>query len=421
MENNNKFDFDKICFNVKKDIKRKKKNNFKTYEVIIIVIATCLLSFFAGSSIMELKMSREDKNKNPVKSDQEQIQRFIDNYNYIINNYYKDIDEEELINGAIEGMMQVIDDPHSIYMDESTYNNMTITLEGSYQGLGVEIIKLEDGNIQVLTVFENSPAQKAGVLAGDIILSINGLEVKGIETNQFSDIVINSTETNFNLQIMRGNQQVEILVVKDNVLISSVNGKIYEREGKKIGYIYISIFANNTYEQFKDELSLLESQGIDSLIIDVRSNTGGHLIAAEKIASLFVSNEYYVYQLKKDNKITKVKSTGKETKKYPIVLLGDGASASASELLIGCLKDNLGATLIGTKTFGKGTVQELITLTNGDQYKITTKEWLTPNGNSINNVGIAPDVLIELSSEYYLNPNDENDNQLQMAIMHLTN
>lgn len=421
MENNNKFDFDKICFNVKKDIKRKKKNNFKTYEVIIIVIATCLLSFFAGSSIMELKMSREDKNKNPVKSDQEQIQRFIDNYNYIINNYYKDIDEEELINGAIEGMMQVIDDPHSIYMDESTYNNMTITLEGSYQGLGVEIIKLEDGNIQVLTVFENSPAQKAGVLAGDIILSINGLEVKGIETNQFSDIVINSTETNFNLQIMRGNQQVEILVVKDNVLISSVNGKIYERDGKKIGYIYISIFANNTYEQFKDELSLLESQGIDSLIIDVRSNTGGHLIAAEKISSLFVSNEYYVYQLKKDNKITKVKSTGKETKKYPIVLLGDGASASASELLIGCLKDNLGATLIGTKTFGKGTVQELITLTNGDQYKITTKEWLTPNGNSINNVGIAPDVLIELSSEYYLNPNDENDNQLQMAIMHLTN
>ena len=155
------------------------------------------------------------------------------------------------------------------------------------------------------------------------------------------------------------------------------------------------------------------------MIIDVRSNTGGHLTAAHNIASLFVSKDYYIYQIKKDKEITKIRSEGLETKKYPIVMLANNYSASASELLVGSLKDNLDAILIGNQTYGKGTVQELITLSNGDQYKLTTKEWLTPNGTSINNIGIKPDIEVDLSNEYYANPCDETDNQLQVAINYL--
>lgn len=422
MKNNNEnYELDKICCNVKKDLKKNKRYTFKMYEVIIMVVATCLLSFFAGSSIMELKLTRDDEVETIKETtNDENLEKLIKNYEFILDNYYMDIDKEELINGAIEGMMGVIEDPHSIYMLEEEYNNLNITLEGSYKGLGVEIIKLNDGNIQILTVFESSPAEIAGLQVGDIILSINNLEAKNLETSQFSDMVLNGEETEFTLKVLRNEQELEILVKKSNVSITSVSSKIIESNNKKIGYIYISVFANNTYQQFKQQLTELETNGIDSLIIDVRSNTGGHLTAAHNIASLFVSNEHYIYQLKKNKEITKIKSEGKETKKYPIVLLGDNYSASASELLIGCLKDNLGAILIGTQTYGKGTVQELMTLSNGDQYKLTTKEWLTPKGTSINNVGITPDIEVELSIEYYANPSDELDNQLQEAINYLS-
>ena len=184
-------------------------------------------------------------------------------------------------------------------------------------------------------------------------------------------------------------------------------------------YIYISLFAINTYEQFKNKLNELEESGIDSLILDLRSNTGGHLTSAEAISSLFVDSNHIIYQLSQNNKITKVKSKGNRTVEYPIVLLVDNYTASASELLAGCLKDNLNVTIIGLKTYGKGTIQELVALSNGDQYKITTKKWLTPNGDWINEKGIEPDIEVKLNNEYFYNPSDETDNQLQTAIDYL--
>ena len=178
----------------------------------------------------------------------------------------------------------------------------------------------------------------------------------------------------------------------------------------------MSIFANNTYEQFKKNLDELESKNIDSLIIDLRSNTGGHMISAKQISSLFLDSKNIIFQTQDKNGVEKIYSTGSENKKYKIVLLADGNSASSSEILIAALKDNLNAILVGEKTYGKGTVQELQTLPNGAQYKFTVKKWLTPNGICIDKEGITPDYEIKISDEYLKNPSDETDNQLQKAI-----
>lgn len=407
------------------EIKKNKQSNynFKLYEVIIIVILTCLLSFFAGSSIMELKYKR---NENPInselnKTDSKYIDEFINNYNYINENYYQDIDKETLINGAIEGMMNSISDPYSVYMPDEEYSNFNITLDGTYNGVGLEVIKNEDGTLLILNVFKNSPAFEAGIVAGDIIVTINNIDVKQMSASEFSQMIVNGKDKNYKLQIIHNNQLIEYNLTKNNIYLTSVLSKTFEVNNNKIGYIYVSIFAANTAEQFKQELVKLENDNITSLIIDVRGNNGGYLTIAENIASMFVDKKHVIYQLKKNNKIVKQKSTGNVTKKYSIVILTDNSSASAAELLTGSLKDNLNATIIGETTYGKGTVQELMVLSNGDKYKITTKEWLTPKGTSINKVGIKPDIEVKLQDLYYTNPIDQNDNQLQTAIEYLAN
>jgi carboxyl-terminal processing protease len=182
----------------------------------------------------------------------------------------------------------------------------------------------------------------------------------------------------------------------------------------------VSIFAANTYKQFKEELEKLEKDKIDSLIIDLRGNGGGHLSSVTNMISLFLDSSHVIYQTQTKKETEKTYSTGNVTKKYKIVLLCDDQSASASEVMMGALKDEYKATIIGTTSFGKGTVQELLTLPSDTQYKLTTKKWLTPNGTWVNGIGIKPDIEIKLSDEYIKNPSKENDNQLQEAIKYLS-
>ena len=392
---------------------------FKLHEVIIMVVATCFLSFFAGSTIMELRMNRKNKTVNKEIQTDKYLNSFYENYKYIVDNYYKEIDKDELINGAIEGMMGKLDDPYTTYMDEDQYDSFNIVLNGSYNGLGVEIGN-DNEHIYILGVISNSPASRAGLKAGDIIIGVNGVDVSSYSSNELSNFILNNkVDKEFTIKVIRGEEVLEFPLEKENIKLDSVASEIFERNGHKIGYIYISIFAANTTSQVSAKLKELEEQGIDSLIIDVRSNNGGHLTTAESISSLFVDNTHVVYQLKKNGKTTKYKSKGKKNIAYPVVVLVNSHSASAAELLTGCLKDNSVATIIGTKTYGKGSVQELVNLPNGDQYKITTKEWLTPNGDAVNGVGITPDIEVELSEQYILNPSDETDNQLQEAINYL--
>lgn len=416
---NNKFDLDEVYKNVKKDVRKNRNYSFKIYEVIILVVATCLLSFYAGSTIMELKMDKKYGNDSTTNKNDKYLNKFIENYEFILDNYYQDVDRDALINGAIAGMMEKLDDPYTVYMAEEKYDNFNIVLNGSYNGLGIEITKTNDDYILILAVFNNSPASRSGLMAGDIIISINGVSAADYTSSSLSDMIINGKETNFEVVVNRNGEEKTFNIQKGSVNLTSVASEIIEKDGKKIGYIYISVFAVNTYKQFESELEKLEDNNIDALIIDVRSNTGGHLSTAEKIASLFMDSKHTIYQIKKGDKITKYKSKGKINKDYPITILGNHYSASASELLIVCLKENIDTKFIGTKTYGKGSVQELIKLSNGDQYKITTKEWLTPKGNKVDGIGIEPDIEINLSEDYINNPSIEADNQLQAAINYL--
>lgn len=382
-------------------------------EVFVLVFITFCVSLSLGVIIG--KYIRIDKKVEKV---DENIQMFIDNYKYIVSNYYDEIDKDDLINKAIEGMMNSLDDPYSAYIDSETSTNFNATLDGNYQGLGISIVKNTDNNyIQVVYTFGGSPAEKAGIKSGDIIKSIDGKDTTEMETSELSNMVINSEKKEFKLILLRDDEEIEIVVSKDNIVLDSVESKIYERDNKKIGYIYISIFANNTAEQFIEKLNELEDEEIDSLIIDVRSNTGGHLTAVEEILNNLLTNRQITYQLDKSGEVTKYYGKLNENKKYGIVLLGDSYSASASEVLISSLRENLDAKLVGEKTYGKGTVQELITLSNGQQYKITTKKWLTPDGNWVNDTeGILPDIEEKLNEEYYKSLSEDDDNQLQKAI-----
>ncbi len=394
--------------------------DFRPQEVIILVIITCIFSFFAGTAFARMKDNPLQLKKTPQMS--EELENFVENYQNIVDNYYEDVDEETLLKAALKGIMEELD-PYSIYMDEDAYNNLNLNLEGSYSGIGIAISKdLKTGYMIVQSVFAGSAADEAGIKPGDILISVDGKKTSDMETSDFSKSVLQSTNKNFELVVKRGEEEFTANVIKKEVEIPSVESKVFQKNDKKIGYLYVSIFAKNTDVQFKEQLENLEKEKIDSLIIDVRDNTGGYLPTVTNMIALFVDSSHVAYQFEQDGKKEKIYSTGKETKEYPIVFLANRNSASASEVLIGCLKENLNAKIVGEKTYGKGTVQQLETLKNGDQYKITTKKWLTPEGNWVNDTkGFEPDESIALSEEYYENPSDDTDNQLQRAIEVLSN
>jgi len=404
-----------------KIVTNNKNKDFKVQEVFILVIITCLFSFFAGASFARMKDNPQVFHTNSKEMSKE-LESFVNTYQDIVKKYYKEVDEEKLLEVALKSILEEMGDDYSMYMEEDDYSNLNLTLEGSYSGLGVSIYKdTKTQNMVVVEVFKDSPADKAGIKEKDIILSVDGTSTKELSSTEFSQKVLKGTQQTFSLMISRDGKEMEITVSKSGVVIPSVEKKIFEKKDKKIGYIYISIFASNTYKQFKEALNSLEKEKIDSLIIDVRSNTGGHLTSVSKMISLFLDSSYVTYQLEQNGRKKKVYSTGSDTKEYPIVLLSDAYSASASEVLIASLKENLNATIIGEKTYGKGTVQELVNLESGDQYKITTKKWLTPKGNWVNDTkGIEPDIKVSLSKEYVLNPSDETDNQLQKALEELS-
>lgn len=399
------------------------KNGFKLSEVVIIVLITCTFSIFAGISYGKYKYSNVVNIKN-LSSDAENdsLNEFIKQYKYITSNYYDNskIDDKQLLSVALQSILTElgISDSYSAYMDEEQYSELNINLNGEYDGLGIQAYKENtDGYIVVSTVIDNSPASKSDIKSGDYIKSIDGKDTSKMTTKEFSQYVLQSDSKKFVLKLIRDSKEISVNIEKGAIELSSVESRMIKHNDQNIGYMRVSIFASNTYNQFKKQIEVLEKQNMDSLIIDLRSNSGGHLKEVTKILNLFLSKDNVIYQLQKDEKKIKYYSKGNKTKDYPIVFLSDNQTASASEVFIISLKENLGSKVVGTKTFGKGTVQELIQLSNGDQYKITTKKWLSPNGIWVNDThGIEPDVEINLGADYLKKPSDDTDAQLKSAI-----
>lgn len=393
---------------IKSRVKRN-KNLFKISELFSLIIITMIVSLTFGYFLGQ-RMNSTTKLSDEMK-------KFINDYNEIKENYYEDINDKEILKKALESVVNSLGDPYSTVIDNSLSNSINTELKGEYSGFGIQIANTKDNRIIIVSIIDDSPALEAGLKAGDIILKMDGESVEGKTTDEFTKLVKNSNKQTIVLTLLRDNKEIDIAVTRKIVTLKSVSSKIFEQDGKKVGYIYISIFAANTDSQFKKELIDLEKKGINSLVIDVRDNTGGHLTSVENIISMFLDKKHVIYQIESKGKITKTYSKNNDSKKYKVVMLVNQNSASASEMLTAAMKEEYGSEVVGMKTFGKGTVQEVGNTSNTNlNYKITTKKWLTPKGNWINKKGIEPTIKVELSKDYIKNPSEETDNQLKTAI-----
>ena len=392
------------------DNKNKERELYTSKEVIIVMIFSIgigILMCFGGISIIT------GKNYLAVTKD---LKKVVDTYYAIVDNYYGELDRDALVDGAVEGMISSVGDTFTSYSDTDSTSSFDETINGSYEGIGCTVATLEDGTISVIDMFEDSPSYKAGLKVGDIILKVDGESYEGKNSNDISNYIKNSGKSKIVLTVKRDNEEKDISINLSKVEIPHVSGKVIEQDSKKIGYIKISLFASNSYKQFKNKLDELEKSNIDDLIIDVRDNSGGYLSSVTDICNLFLDKGKVIYQLEDSKGKVKKKDTTKEKRKYDIVVLINGGSASASEILASAIKESYGGDIVGTNSYGKGTVQQTKKLLDGSMIKYTTQKWLTPDGNSINEVGVTPTKVVELNEEYFNNPTTENDNQLQEAI-----
>lgn len=391
------------------------KFKFSSKEVIFLVILTCLISVSTGYFLRVANEPEAVINEVEYNSD---IASFVENFNNIKNNYYKEVNDSELIDAAISGMVDSLEDIHSVSVSEDSSNVFNATLNGYYSGVGIEIYNDTDMNIVVVSVFEGSPAEVAGIKPGDIIIKVDDIDFEGLDTSKLPEYISGSENINFNVVVLRDEKEIEFTVTKEVVVLDSVFSEIIEKNDKKIGYIYISIFAGNTPSQFRGALDNVKDT--DSIIIDVRNNSGGHLLAVNEMLSLMLDSTHVIYQEDTKGIIVKFYSEGNVDYDKDIIIIQNELSASASEILASCLSEQLDAKIIGMSSYGKGTVQELITVDDSLQYKFTTKKWLTSEGLWIDSVGVTPDFELQLDDNYTSEPSTENDNQLNKAIELLT-
>ncbi|WP_438348885.1 S41 family peptidase [Paenibacillus sp. FA6] len=312
----------------------------------------------------------------------------------IEGNYYKDIDRSALVDGAINGMMQALSDPYSTYMGRETAQQFEESIEGSFSGIGAEV-SLNNGNVTVVSPIKGSPAEKAGIRSKDVLLSVNGESLAGLELNAAVAKIRGVKGSTATIQVKREgvSEPIEYAIVRDDVALETVNARLRD-DG--IGIIEITQFSSNTAERFKKELLNLEKKGMKGLVIDVRNNPGGVLSVVIDISQQFVPQGEMIVQVEdKNGKREKSLSKG-SSKSYPVTLLMNKGSASASEILAGALQQSAGVILVGDNSFGKGTVQTSFDkqLGDGSLLKITIAKWLTPDGTWIHEKGIKPDIAV---------------------------
>ncbi len=379
----------------KKLVKEKKEENksleFSLIEVIIIILVTTLLVSVVSGLIV---FKNYDKMQSESKISNSDLNEIAENYNYIINNYVNEVNPDELIDAAIQGMYNYLEDEYSIYLDKEDTSSFQEQLEGKYSGVGIEITMNNDKQIIINRVFSDSPAEEAGLKKGDIVIELDGVSLKGKTSSYLADSIKNSDKQSFELKYVRDGVEYTAKVVKRQVIIESVESAEYDN----VGYLKIDTFSSLTADQVKEKI-LGFGSNINSIVIDLRDNTGGYLSAAFDISDYFIEKNGIIYQLKSKNGT--ISSYGakenilREFKK--IVIIINENSASASEVVTLALKESAGAIVVGKTSYGKGTVQETRILNSGAMVKYTSSYWLSPNGNSINKIGIKPD--IEVSGE----------------------
>lgn len=331
--------------------------------------------------------------------------RFFHALQFVEGQYVNAADETQLIDGAIAGMMGALGDPHSVYLDPNMYKELMSHTEGAFGGIGV-VMGMKDKMITVVSPIEGTPGAIAGIKTGDKIIKIDGEETLGIPLDQAAAKIRGEIGTKVVLTIQReGEEDKEYEIKRSNIEIKTVSSELLEGG---IGYIRISTFSEHTAKDVEKAYQELEAQGMKGIVLDLRNNPGGLLDASVDIGNLFVPKGTIVSTVKRDG-TRQVYTSQLEAVKYPLAVLINGGSASASEIVAGAVQDTEAGTIVGTKSYGKGSVQVVMPMYGGDALKLTIAKYYTPKDRSIDGTGIEPDVVIE--------PNGKTDNQLAKAIV----
>lgn len=389
----------------------------RIYKIVMLVVLTAVITFITTTLLMYQYVGKDSKILQ-VTSKTDKISATLASYRRIIDQkFLGEIDEEKILTETIRGYVNGLDDPYTEYMTKEEMQEFSTDVIGNFTGIGIYLTKDTEKNaIIVISPIKDTPAHKAGILPGDIIIKVDGVTYTGEQLTEASNKIKGEIGTTVKLEILRDGKTLEIEVKRETIKINHVEGKVLNN---KIGYIEFNSFDEGCSDEFKQKVEELKSQNVKGLIIDIRNNGGGLVNEALKIADYLVNKDSILL-------ITTDKNGKEETDKakiepiidVPIVLLTNKNSASASEILAGALKDNGKATIVGEKTYGKGVIQELLTLMDGSGLKITTNEYYTPNKNKINKVGITPDIEVKLDEKVagQLEIEESKDNQLQKAI-----
>ena len=396
------------------------KKRFKAYKVIMLIVLVSFITFLITSIGMYQYFTNNSFGKQLVVSSENngEITSELSKYRALIDKYFLgEVDEEKLKEGAIKGYIEGLDDPYTEYISKEDMEDYLTDATGNFVGIGIYMVQdTETNKIMVLAPIKGSPAEKAGILPGDLIVSVDGVTYTAEEMTVASSKIKGEVGTAVKIEVLRGNETLNFELTRENIKVNPVEGKKLENN---IGYIEFSSFDDGTAEEFKTKFEELQEQGIKSLIIDLRNNGGGIVDEALKIADYILEkDDVILYEVDKNEKETVEKSKNDPIINMPIIILTNENTASSSEILAGALKDYGKAKIVGTKTYGKGVIQQLLTLPDGSGLKITSEEYLTPNKTKINEIGIEPNEEVKLpdSVKNVLTVEEKDDTQLQKAI-----
>ena len=393
---------------------------FKTvYRSIMLIIVVALVTFVITSTVLYNRLGTSTFiNTGINKSDSELIKKINAVKAILDSKYISEINEKDMMDSAIKGYVNGVGDEYTQYFTKEEMESFTTEIEGNYVGIGIYMFQNTNENtIVVLYPIEGSPAKEAGIEPGDIIRKVDGIEYTGEDFDTISSNIKGKEGTIVNLEIERNGKTLTFQVKRMSIDLHPIESELLE---SNIGYINITSFDSGTAEEFKTVYNNLKKANIKRLIIDLRNNGGGIVSESLKIAD-YILEKNQVMLITKDKQGNEEieKSSKKPIINVPVVVLVNSNTASASEILAAALKDNNKATIVGEKTYGKGVIQELLSLSDGSGIKVTIEEYYTPNKNKINNVGIIPDVEIVNENEFVIDT--ENDKQLQEAIKILKN
>ena len=350
---------------------------------------------------------------NKVTDKEEEIYNTIDEY------YLNGIDNDKMKDGIYKGMVDSLGDPYTVYYNSEEYKQFTSSSSGTYSGIGVAVSQnVTTGAITIVKTFKKGSGEKEGMKPGDVIYKVEGKRIEGLELSKVVSMIKGEEGTFVKVTVLRDGKEIEFNLERKKLEVDTVNYRMEERSGKKIGYISVSEFDEVTASQFKSAISELSKEGMEGLVIDLRDNPGGLLDVTCEMLDRMIKKGLLVYTVDKNGKRVDEDATDSDSFDKPVAILVNGNSASASEVFSGAMKDYKAATLVGTKTFGKGIVQSIVPFGDGTAMKVTVSKYYTPNGVNIHGTGIEPDVVVELSKDATKNGKYDRkyDNQLNKAL-----